>query len=34
MKLEVRNYDLDASEPTVLMHEDDCRTLCVSEGTA
>lgn len=32
MKLEVRNYDLDASEPTVLMHEDDCRTLCVSEG--
>ena len=32
MKLEVRNYDLDTSEPTVLMHEDDCRILSVGEG--
>lgn len=32
MKLEVRNYDLDTSEPTVLLHEDDCRSLSVSEG--
>ena len=32
MKLEVRNYDLDTSEPTVLLHEDDCRILCVGEG--
>lgn len=32
MKLEVRNYDLDTSEPTVLLHEDDCRTMAVSEG--
>ena len=32
MQLEVRNYDLDTSEPTVLLHEDDCRILSVSEG--
>lgn len=32
MKLRLENYDLDTSEPTVLMHEDDCRTLGVSEG--
>ena len=32
MELEVRNYDLDASEPTVLMHDDDCVVLGVAEG--
>ncbi len=32
MKLRLENYDLDTSEPTVLMHEDDCHTLGVSEG--
>ena len=32
MQLEVRNYDLDTSEPTVLLHEDDCRILSVSDS--
>ena len=32
MELEVRNYDLDTSEPTVLMHDDDCLVLGVAEG--
>ena len=32
MILEAGNYDLDTSEPTVLMHETDCEVLGVSEG--
>ena len=32
MILEAGNYDLDTSEPTVLMHETDCEALGVSEG--
>lgn len=32
MKLTVRYYDLDASEPVVLMHEDDCATIGVKEN--
>ena len=32
MILEAGNYDLDTSEPTVLMHEADCEVLGVSEG--
>ena len=34
MDLEVRNYDLDTSEPTVLMHDDDCLVLGVAEAVA
>lgn len=32
MELEARKYDIDGPEPTVLLHEDDCRTIGVGEG--
>ncbi|MDO5852904.1 MAG: AMP phosphorylase [Thermoplasmata archaeon] len=32
MKLTVRYYDLDASEPVVLMHDDDCVAIGVKEN--
>ena len=32
MQLKATYYDIDSSEPTVLLHEDDCATLGVREG--
>ena len=32
MKLEVRYYDVDTSEPTVLLHDDDCIEIGVKEN--
>ena len=32
MKLTVRLYDIDASEPTVLLHDDDCLEIGVAEN--
>ena len=32
MKLRVAYYDLDASEPQVLMNEDDCAAIGVKEN--
>ena len=32
MKLRVKNYDIDASEPTVLLHDNDCLEIGVKEN--
>ena len=32
MKLRVRTYDVDASEPSVMIHDDDCIVLGVKEN--
>lgn len=32
MKLKASNYDIDASEPTVLLHDDDCLEIGVKEN--
>ena len=32
MKLKAKNYDIDASEPTVLLHDRDCEEIGVKEN--
>ena len=32
MKLEVRYYDIDSSEPMVMLHDDDCTEIGVKEN--
>ena len=32
MKLRAKNYDIDASEPTVLLHDNDCLEIGVKEN--